>query len=175
VYGIGALSGLFARYWSPARIKRGRLLSWDDARQQNLIFVGGPQVNLRLDEVPQLQRFRFELESDGSERGKAALCDAQAPGRCYGHSPRPYNLDHAVIALFRRGANRATLLLAGDTTVGTHAAVDFVVHEETVRQLLAALRLPAGTPPPDFEAVIETHASDGVPLQSRIVATHLRR
>ncbi len=179
VYGVGALSGLFAQYWRPVRIKRGRLLTWDDARQENLVFVGGPSVNSHLRELPALERFRFaSTAADGSFLQDTAIDDIRShtqPGARYGHSPRPYTFDHAVIARMRLASNRKMLLLAGTTTLGTQAAVDFVVREETMKALLAALKLSRPDSVPGFEALLSVKVSDGVPVHSRIVAVHLRQ
>jgi hypothetical protein len=178
VYGIGALSGLFARYSKPARVKRGRLLTWDDARQQNLVFVGGPAVNVQLGELPELQRFRFVTTANGTFLRDSYINDVGTgtPQQVqYGHSRRPCTYDHAVIARMRRASNRAMLLLAGTTTVGTQAAVDFVVREETTKALLDALKTPHPTTIPGFEVLLSVKVSDGVPVHSRIVAVHIRR
>jgi hypothetical protein len=179
VYGIGALAGFFGRYSQTIRIKRGRLLTWDDARQQNLIFVGGPNVNLHLGELPGLQRFRFDTTANGSFVRDSLINDAHSGAQerpTYGHSHRPYTIDHAVIALMRLVSNRRMLLLAGTTTMGTQAAVDFVVHEETARALLTALKVPLEPGAmPDFEALLRVKVSDGVPVHSQILAVHLRK
>jgi hypothetical protein len=178
VYGIGALAGLFAQYWRPVRIKRGRLLTWDDARQQNLVFVGGPAVNLQLGELPDLQRFQFITTSNGTFLRDSFIKDARAgasqPGQ-YGHSSRPYTYDHAVIARMWLASNRKMLLLAGTTTVGTQAAADFVVHEETLQLLLAALKVQPPNAVPPFEALLKVKVSDGVPVHSQVLAVYRRK
>jgi len=178
VYGIGALAGLFAEYRRPVRIKRGRLLTWDDARQENLVFVGGPAVNIQLVELPQLQRFRFGSVASGSSQGSSYIEDTAAgtslPTR-YGHSRRPYAFDHAVISLMRRASNRKMLLLAGTTTMGTQAAVDFVVRQDTVKALLTALKVQDSDVVPAFEALLSVKVRDGVPIQSRLIAVHRRK
>lgn len=178
VYGIGALSGLFAQYSKPVRIKRGRLLTWDDARQQNLVFVGGPAVNLQLGELPELQRFRFVTTANGTFLRDSYINDVGSgttPPAYYGHSPRPHTYDHAVIAMMRLASNRRMLLLAGTTTVGTQAAVDYVVHEDTTKTLLDSLKLSRVSAVPGFEVLLSVKVSDGVPVHSRIVAVHVRK
>ncbi len=169
VYGASALMGMFAQYWQPVRVKCGKYLTWDDARRQNLVFVGGPDVNLQLGELPELQRFRFSrsvLEDTHS--------DPAAPLR-YGNSGRPYSYDHAVIGRIRLGTGRTMLVLAGTMTLGTQAAVDFVTREETVQKLLEALGCPPRGPVPYFEALLKTGITGGVPMQSEILAVHIRQ
>lgn len=169
VYGASALSSLFAHYWLPIRVKCGRFLTWDDARQQNLVFVGGPNVNLQLGELPELQRFRFSRSAL-----EDAHSDPAAPLR-YGNSGRPYSFDHAVIAFIRLGTGRNMLVLAGTMTLGTQAAVDFVTREETTQKLLAALKCPRAGPVPSFEALLRVQVTGSVPVESQILAVHLRK
>lgn len=169
VYGISALSTLFAQYWRPVRLKRGRLLTWDDARQQNLVFIGGPNVNLQLGQLPDAQRFRFV---------HSVIEDVQArstPPPRYGNSGRPYKFDHAVISLIRFGAGRSMMTLAGTSTLGTQAAVDFVTREDTAKRLLATLGSPRPGSLAPFEALLKTTVTDGVPVQSQILAVHMRK
>jgi hypothetical protein len=169
VHGVSALAGLFASYWTPVRIKRGRLLTWDDARQQNLVFVGGPDVNLQLGQLPELQRFRF------SHPGIIDVQSDPVSPLHYASSGKPYSFDHAVIALAPVGTGRKMLVLAGGTTMGTQGAVDYVTREDTTQKLLRALKAPRAGPVPPFEALLRVQVADGVPVQSQIVAVHFRK
>ena len=48
VLGIHELDRVFASLHHGLRVKRGRLLSLDDAKNNDLIFVGSPSENLSL-------------------------------------------------------------------------------------------------------------------------------
>jgi hypothetical protein len=169
VYGASALAGMFAEYWRPIRVKCGKFLTWDDARRQNLVFVGGPDVHLQLGQLPELERFRF-----ASSVLEDARADPAAPLR-YGNSGRPFSYDHAVIGRIRMGSGRTMLVLAGTMTLGTQAAVDFVTREDTVRLLLDALESPPPGPVPEFEALLRVDITGGAPMHSRILAVHIRK
>jgi len=71
-----------------------------------------------------------------------------------------------------RGLNpaRSELILAGTTTFGTQAAVEYVCRQSSVERLLLRLSVsPTGEPEP-FEAVLHVKVTRGVPLESELVA-----
>ncbi len=52
------------------RVKRGSLFSLDDAKNNNLIFVGSPSENLTLLEIPGTQEFVFHrVTTSGPRKG----------------------------------------------------------------------------------------------------------
>jgi hypothetical protein len=51
---VGELSSLFSLRGHSARLKRAELLTWDEARDVNLVFVGAPEANSRLREMAPL-------------------------------------------------------------------------------------------------------------------------
>ena len=69
-------------------------------------------------------------------------------------------------------ATRHSLILAGLTTLGTQAAVEFVCRPRRVEELLAAMGAQPKGPIPTFEALLRVKVSGGVPVQSEIVAVH---
>jgi len=65
---------------------------------------------------------------------------------------------------------RSELILAGTTTLGTQAAVEYVCRQNTVERLLLRLSVsPTGELEP-FEAVLHVKVTRGVPLESELVA-----
>ena len=75
--------------------------------------------------------------------------------------------DYAVISL-DTGLNsgRWLLTLAGTTSIGTEAAVDFVCRDEAVRSLLGR------TNRPGFAALVHTRIRDGGPADTQLVVLH---
>ena len=59
VLAIHALDHLFDTFHRQIRVKRGSLFSLDDAKNNNLIFVGSPLENLTLLEIPGTDQFVF--------------------------------------------------------------------------------------------------------------------
>lgn len=176
--GSHALAHLFAGYGRSIDLKRSQLLTWDDARGRNLIFIGGPHANTPARHFPQLERFRFRTAPDGVLPPVGAIQDLRAaPGQPtdFSNSGRRYRFDHALVALVPGlSKDRQVLFLAGTTTLGTQAAAEFVCREESVRTLLAHLSWLEGKPLPWFEALLKVTITGDVPVQSDIVVVHVR-
>lgn len=83
--------------------------------------------------------------------------------------------DYAVIDLVPgMSPNRWAMVLAGTTTIGTQAAVEFVCRADNLSALVArAGKSPGGGIQP-FEAVIQIKVNGGVPVGSQIAALHTR-
>ena len=176
VLAVHELDRVFGLLHRQIRVKRGSLFSLDDAKNNNLIFIGSPFENLTLLEIPGTQEFVFRRMASGSRKGEEAIVNVHPqPGEAKEYLPSPRNEplteDYAVIGLVK-GLNpgQAALILAGTTTIGTQAAVEFVCRQSSVEELL--LRLPvsqAGQLKP-FEAVIRVKVTRGVPVGTELVA-----
>ena len=176
VLAVHELDRVFGLLHRQIRIKRGSLFSLDDAKNNDLIFIGSPFENLTLLEIPGTQEFVFRRMTAGPRKGDEAIINVHPqPGEAKEYFPSagnaPLTEDYAVVGLVR-GINpaQAVLILAGTTTIGTQAAVEFVCRQSSVEQLL--LRLPvsqAGQLKP-FEAVIRVKVTRGVPVETELVA-----
>jgi hypothetical protein len=176
VLAVHELDRVFGQLHRQIRIKRGSLFSLDDAKNNNLIFIGSPFENLTLLEIPGTQEFIFRRMASGPRKGDEAIVNVRPqPGESKEYLPSPGNAalaeDYAVVGLVK-GLNpgQAVLILAGTTTIGTQAAVEFVCRQSSVQELL--LRLPvsqAGQLKP-FEAVIRVKVTRGVPVGTELVA-----
>jgi hypothetical protein len=83
-------------------------------------------------------------------------------------------VDYAVVSLTHGLEHRRwTLILAGVSTVGTQAAVDFVCDKASLEQLLRLLNPKGPTQLRPFEALLRVKVANDVPLQSQLVV--LRR
>jgi hypothetical protein len=176
VLAVHELDRVFGLLHRQIRVKRGSLFSLDDAKNNNLIFIGSPFENLTLLEIPGTQEFIFRRMDSGSRKGEEAIMNVHPqPGEPKEYFPSPGNAplteDYAVVALVKGlNAGQAVLILAGTTTLGTQAAVEYVCRQSSVEELL--LRLPvsqAGQLKP-FEAVLRVKVTRGVPVGSDLVA-----
>jgi molybdopterin-guanine dinucleotide biosynthesis protein A len=79
--------------------------------------------------------------------------------------------DYAVIGLVK-GLNpgQAVLILAGDTTMGTQAAVEYVCRQNSVEELLLRLSVSQTGQLKPFEAVLHVKVTRGVPVSTELVA-----
>jgi hypothetical protein len=88
------------------RVKRGSLFSLDDAKNNDLIFVGSPAENLSLRDIPMIQQFAFQRLMSGPRKGDLAVVNLHAqagePPYFIGSPPNvPLSEDYAVVALLR--------------------------------------------------------------------------
>jgi hypothetical protein len=179
VNGVFEITRLLTLLHQPLRAKHGALLTWDEARDSNLIFVGGPLAQTPLREVPILTEFEFRNRRAGIPGPSGAILNLHPrkgeSSIYFGPQARPFEFDYAVVAL-RPSVNPShrTLALAGITEYGTQAAAEFVTREDSVRILLARLNVRTGGSLPMFEALLRTTIRGGVPIESEVVAVHQR-
>jgi hypothetical protein len=176
VLAVHNLDVVFEALHFSARIKRGSLFSLDDAKNNDLIFIGSPSENLTLLEVPSTTEFVFRRVELGSRAGNVKVVNSHPlPGEEaeYMASPSssPLTEDYAVVA-FERGMNpqNTELILAGTTTIGTQAAVEFVTRENYLNDLLSKLKVTSPEELTPFEALIRVKVTKGVPVESSLVA-----
>jgi len=177
VMAIHELDNLFTILHRAMRLKRGRLLTWDDAKGSNLVFIGSPSENLSLREMPGTQDFIFRVVSDGPRKGDLSIVNLRPhPGEestYLSTAGLPIREDYAVVGLVPGlTSSQHALVLAGLTTLGTQAAAEFVCRTKRLEELLGALGAPAKGPFPPFEAVLRVKVSGGVPVHSDLVAVH---
>ena len=176
VLAVHALDKVFVSLRRDLRVKRGSLFSLDDAKNNDLIFIGSPSENLTLLDIPGTKDFLFRMVSDGPSRGSVAIINAHPQAgepREFLRTPvnEPLTEDFAVIAL-KRGldATHSVLILAGATTIGTQAAVEYVCQQASLEELLQRLAVSNSAELKPFEAVIRVKVARGVPVGTELVA-----
>ena len=176
VLAVHALDLVFGSLHQPLRIKRGSLFTLDDAKNNNLIFIGSPSENLALLEIPSTKQFTFHQLTSGPRHGDTEIINvhprAGEPAEFLATpSNQTLSEDYSVVALVP-GLNpaRSELILAGTTTIGTQAAVEFVCSDNLLQELLRRLSVSTAGQLKPFEAVIRVKVARGVPVESEIVA-----
>ena len=176
VLAVHNLDMVFAALHQSLRVKRGSLFSLDDAKNNDLIFIGSPSENLTLLDIPSTTEFVFKKVESGPQEGNVAIINlhpAKGEAERYVLSPSNFSLaeDYAVVA-FVKGINpeHSELILAGTTTIGTQAAVEFVTRENYLSQLLKKMNVTQASELKPFEAVIQVKVARGVPVESSVVA-----
>lgn len=180
VLAIHQLDHVFEMLNRPLRVKRGALFSLDDAKNNDLIFVGSPSENLTLSDIPGTQDFVFQRLDDGPRKGDLAVFNVHPqPGEAKYFLGTPANQptteDYSIVSLLPGlDPARSILILAGATTFGTQAAVEYVCREDDVRNLLHRLNVlkPADLKP--FEAVLHVKIAHGVPVTTDLIALRTR-
>jgi len=183
VLAVHNLDRVFNLLHREIRLKRGSLFSLDDAKNNELIFVGSPAENLTLRDIPGTKEFVFQYLTSGPRTGDLSVADIHpqaGEASYYIGTPdtSPLSEDYAVIALVK-GLDPAhsVLILAGTTTIGTQAAVEFVCDQNSLHELLQRINATAadanGVKP--FEALLRVKVARGVPVKSSIVAVRNTR
>ena len=176
VLAVHDLDRVFNLLHREIRVKRGSLFSLDDAKNNDLIFVGSPAENLTLRDIPGTREFVFQRLSSGDRQGDLAITNvhpkaAESPYFLGSPATSPLTEDYAVIALVRgMDPARSVLILAGTTTIGTQAAVEFVSDENLLNQLLQQPKVTAAGGVKPFEAVLHVKVTRGVPVETSIAA-----
>lgn len=180
VLAVHNLDQVFAMLHQSLRVKRGSLFSLDDAKNNDLIFIGSPSENLTLLDVPGTSEFVFERVNEGLRAGNMEIVNVH-PGQgelakyIATASNAPLTEDYALVALVH-GLNpeHSELILAGTTTIGTQAAVEFVTRENYLNELLQRMKVMTPSDLRPFEAVIQVKVARGVPVESSLVALRVR-
>jgi hypothetical protein len=185
VMGSYFLGDFFARLGHASRVKRSLLLTWEDLKTENIVVLGSPAENFFLRDLPQKQDFIFKPMPDDNGNKSFGIINANPhPGehRRYlakqdGPSRSQISEDLAVVSLLQGlDGKKRMLILAGITTHGTQAAVEYVTKPDYIRDLVRNLNTaPAGAPPKlpiSFQVLVRVKVNGGVPVQVSYVTHH---
>jgi hypothetical protein len=181
VLAIHDLDEIFGDLHHRLRVKRGSLFSLDDANNNDLIFVGSPSENLKLSDLPTTREFVFRRLTEGPRKGDLAIVNVhprngEAMDFVASPSGTPLTEDYAVVALMPGiDPTHSIMVLAGTTTFGTQAAVEYVCRRDSVAKLLKELSASAPNDVKPFEAVVHVKIALGVPVGMELVAFRARR
>jgi hypothetical protein len=164
---VHTLTSIFDSYHAEFVLKRSLLVTWDEAKSRNLIFIGSPAENPSLRVLPPTTDFTMTTGPGFS----GIVNHHPLPGEpaIYSRPEYPLTHDYAILALLPGvDPGHHVLVFSGLMTFGTQAAVDYVCQPATVSTLLEKIRGPNGEIRP-FEAVLETDIGGGVPLWTHLV------
>ena len=169
--GIYELTRLFDAAHATFILKRSHLVTWDEAKQRNLIFIGSPAENLAVQALP--SHAEFTLFSSPEASGYHNNHPRPGEPEDYARPEYPLTRDYAIIS-FLPGmqSGKQMMLLSGLTTLGTQAAVEFASRPDGAGELLRKAIGPDGKVRP-FEALLETTIVGGVPLEVRLITMHV--
>ena len=175
VMGILELDHVFNSLGGRFRAKRDGLFTIDDARHNDLIFLGSPSKTISLSEMPGTSEFAFKRQENGPYRFRWAIVDSQPRPGVTGIYPGSYGsqtvvTDYAIVAL-KKGLDSShwTLFLEGTSTVATQAAVDFVCNEQSVRRLLDRLHFTSSEALGPFEGLLRVKVANDVPVGTELL------
>lgn len=177
--GAGEASAAFllARLLATRRevqLTRSNLLSWQQIRDSDVIFLGPPKFNLQLQSEALARDIVIEAEGVRNLKPNPGeptyLEDKMAPGR---------TSEGETYALISRTAGPSgagdLLIIAGNASADTMAAAEWLTEPLHARELTARLRTTSGEIPAHFQAVLKVAFKQGIPVQSSYVFHHVLR
>ena len=180
VLAIHQLDHVFSVLNRPVGVKRGALFSLDDAKNSDLIFVGSPSENLTLLDIPGTQEFIFQRLDSGPRKGDLGVLNVHplsGEPKTFLATPanQPTTEDYAVVSLLPGlDPSRSILILAGNSTFGTQAAVEYVCRETSLKELLQRLKVSKPGELKPFEALLHVRIAHGVPVMTDLVSVRNR-
>jgi len=156
------------------QIRSARELSMSDAREDNLILIGGSranpwvtlftsQMNFSVDYDPQSHQNRVTNHAPRSSESAFYTENREA------NKFSVYGLVAYVPSLDRQGH---VLMVAGTSSSGTQLAADFLLNRGSLNTFLKKIQRPDGSTPP-FELLLGGHSLNGSATGSSIVAYRL--
>jgi hypothetical protein len=166
------LANLLSALGAKVQVKRSRLVTADDLRNHDIIFLGSPFENQVLAEMHLPQRFSFAQPAQPPYLWRGRIVDHKNPKVSYGLERDPQSkvirADYALFDVLPGPApGRRIIVLAGISTTGTQGAAEFANSVEGLRQILAldgAPRDKSGDKnfPQYFESVLRVEAEKGL-------------
>jgi hypothetical protein len=148
-------------------LKRSPLVTWDEARSRNLIFIGSVAENGSLKQLPSTQDFTLTATADAA--GIVNHHPGQGEPQVYLRPEHPLTKDYAIVALLPGvQPDNKMFVFSGLTTLGTQAAVEYALEPDTAAELIRQVSF--GKKIHNFEALLEVSIRGGVPLQPRLVS-----
>lgn len=172
-FGEAAAAFRLAAVLSPSKdlvLKRSTVLSWEDVRASNLIFLGPAKFNRQLPDLPVEQDFLIEqgavknlrpLPGEAERYQKPSAPDVE-------DIPEDYAVITRVHGVTGWGE---VLVLASTSTEGTWAAADYLTNPVALEGMMKRLRKD-GKVPDNYQLVIKCRFKSQVPIHTEYVTHH---
>jgi hypothetical protein len=169
--GLANLFSLFSQIGQKPRLLQSRLVTFEEIKHGNAILLGGNQAwSGRVFLNP--EGFRFQagvILNKNPHPGEKPLYKPE-----FDPVTNHLTLDYALVLMLpnERKENRI-LLVYGIYTQGSQAAIEYVTSAERLTELrkaLLALSPDQKTPPPYFQALLQTTVENYVPGKASLVA-----
>jgi hypothetical protein len=166
-YAAFGIARLFGGAQREASLTRANVLSWNDIRGENVIFLGAPKFNPHLAAITDTLELTVKESQVINKRPRAG--ESATYGRI-SDGNRDAAEDHVLIDwLPGIGPSDRILILEGGSTSSNWAAADYLTHPSTARELVSRIKLPDGTLPPSFQVLLHVKYKDSVPTQTEFV------
>lgn len=175
--GIGELNGMvimssfLSRNGLSPHIKGVRSLSPEELKGRNLILISSLRFQTLLASLDVPVEFAFDGMGDGAIRNPH-----RRPGEAAVYRPDPGSgvaTSYAMVSLWPGvDAEHRILYLGGIHSWSTLAAVQYVTHRETLREMTQHFQVRAGSRPGYFQVLLKVEGVDGQLRSIRYVTHH---
>jgi hypothetical protein len=172
VLAVHHLTSILGSLGANVVVKRSRLVTADDFRNHDVIFLGSPFENQVLADVHFPQRFTFESPKEPPYLWKGRIVDSKpeaSQSAAYQVERDPQGqvirADYALFSILPGlASDRRIIVLAGLTTSGTQGAAEFATSPEGLREILdkAAGQNGRREIPAYFESLLRVEAAKGL-------------
>jgi hypothetical protein len=171
---VARLMQTFSTRGAHPEIRYARDLSVSDAREKNLVLIGGARAN------PWVQlfagRMNFTVDFDWRQRKNMVTDKAPKEGEAPAYLQDESDPLHRVYGLVAYeqslDGEGDSLLIAGTSSAGTQAAGDFLLSSHLFADFLQRIQMPDGSIP-HFEVLLEARDLNGNVAGSTIVASRV--
>ena len=187
VMAVYYLTQMFDHFHRSIQVERSRLVSIDDLRTHDVVFLGSTREDSLLGGLPATEDFYFEWPSKSTGVWDGKIVDLHPrPGQ-----PSAYEVerdpktgvvqaDYALISVLPGLApGRKVIVLGGLTTLGTQGATALATSSTGVREVLMQLGLKSAAAldrrAPYFQAVLKVSVMKGEVLSTHCVAARIIR
>jgi len=165
------LSKLLATRPNEVLLTRSNILSWQQIKDDNVVFIGPPKFNPQLQTAAMAQDIVIEPEGIRNLKPRAGepvfLEDRIVMGK------QSEGVTHALISRTSGPSGAGELLvIAGNASSDTFAAPEWLTDPRRAKELVSHLRGPAGEIPKHFQMVLRVEFKQGIPLDSSYVFHH---
>jgi hypothetical protein len=151
-------------------LKRSIVLSWDDVRASDVIFLGPPKFNQLLKDIPADEGFAIERGAIRNSRPRPG--EPEAYRSTWSQDQTQLMEDYALIHRLPGPHHHGEIMiLASASTEGTWAAVEYVTKVNYAAELVNRVKTADGKLPRSFQAVIRVECKQQVPWKISFV-TH---
>lgn len=167
------LTNFFAHAGVTVRATQSRLLNWETMREENVILLGHADSNRWIE--PVLASAPFMLAQTDAQRRARIINSRPSPGEQPEYFPTipDGNRSYALVSMLAGvDGTHEILVLGGLDTSSTMAAAEYLMSEDSARDLLRRLReaAPGHKGHWRFQVVLQTDVRDTVPLRAFPVA-----
>ncbi len=168
------LANLLTQLGGKVQVKRCRLVTVDDLRNHDVIFLGSPFENEILADMHLSQRFSFVEPTQPPLLWHGRIVDHKASASAVSYAlerdpqSQVIRADYALFDVLPGPApGRRIMVLAGITTSGTEGAAEFATSADGLRQILAVGKASGSasenkTFPRYFESLLRVEAEKGL-------------